>query len=110
MNWVYVYILRCADDSYYVGLTEDPNHRLAQHQVGLGCLYTAKRLPVVMVWCEHCGDRLQAARLEKQIKGWNRAKKEALIEGRFEDLPELAKKTDWSGWVQRRLHEESGSG
>ena len=95
MAWAY--ILRCADGTFYVGSARHLEHRLQQHAQGNGSAYTRSRLPVELVWaheCEHVG---QAYGLEKQIQNWSRAKRIALIEGRFEDLPGLARgRTGWS--------------
>jgi putative endonuclease len=90
----YVYILHCADGSYYVGSTRSLERRVWEHEVGLGSAYTRRpgRRPVTLVWsaeCEHIG---AAFALEKQIQGWSRAKREALIRGDFDALPGLAKK------------------
>jgi predicted GIY-YIG superfamily endonuclease len=88
----YVYILRCADGSYYVGSTRNLETRLWQHQSGVGATYTRARLPVELVWqaeYEHVGE---AFTWEKRIRGWSRAKREALIRGHFGALPGLAKK------------------
>jgi putative endonuclease len=74
-----MYILQCADGSYYTGSTKDLERRLAQHQNGEGANYTKKRLPVKLVYYEEF-DRIDYAfRREKQVQGWSRAKKEALI-------------------------------
>ncbi|GAA5148331.1 hypothetical protein GCM10023340_22060 [Nocardioides marinquilinus] len=91
MPWTY--ILRCADDSYYVGSTTDLERRLWEHDEGLGSTYTrpARRRPVELVWSASY-ERIEDAFLyETQIQGWGRAKREALIEGRFELLPALAR-------------------
>jgi putative endonuclease len=86
------YILRCADDSYYVGSTRDLAVRLAQHESGIGSDYTAKRLPVELAWAAEF-DRIDDAYfLEKRIQGWSRRKREALIRGELEALPELSRK------------------
>ena len=90
MPWTY--ILRCADDSYYVGSTRfDLAIRLQQHQAGTGAQYTARRLPVEVVWAAEFEKVVEAFALEKQVQNWSRAKREALIEGRFHDLPALAR-------------------
>lgn len=89
-SWAYT--LRCADGSYYTGCTTNLDQRLGEHMAGETDGYTASRLPVEMVWADeftHIDDAISA---ERQIKGWSRAKKEALIAGRFDDLPGLAKK------------------
>lgn len=88
----YTYILLCADNSYYTGQTDDMETRLAQHHAGGHCLYTAKRRPVRLVWCETFPTRNEAKTAELQIKGWTRAKKEALIRGDFDSLRDLARK------------------
>ncbi|QOW09204.1 GIY-YIG nuclease family protein [Kaistella flava (ex Peng et al. 2021)] len=83
----FMYILKCADDSYYTGSTVDLELRLAQHQSGEGANHTRKRLPVVLVYYEEYQDIADAFYREKQVQGWSRKKKEALIENRSEDLP-----------------------
>ncbi len=86
----YTYILQCADGSYYTGSTKNLERRLAQHQCGEGAKYTRKHLPVKLVYYEEY-DRIDTAFYrEKQIQGWSRKKKEALINGTPELLPELA--------------------
>jgi len=87
----YTYILKCADHSYYTGSTKYLEPRLKQHQEGNGAIYTRNRLPVQLVYFEeHSRIDLAFAR-EKQIQGWSRKKKEALIDGMPEKLRELAK-------------------
>jgi putative endonuclease len=88
MAWVY--ILRCADDSYYVGSTTHLEYRLWQHQNGEGAEYTKRRLPVELAFAHETESPAEAFGLEKQIQGWRRAKRDALIEGRFGLLPQLA--------------------
>jgi putative endonuclease len=88
----YVYILECADRSYYVGLTERTlDDRLAEHIDGTYQGYTHKRRPVKLVWSEQFGRLTDAIARERQLKGWSRAKKEALIRGDYAALPRLAK-------------------
>jgi putative endonuclease len=87
----FAYILRCSDGSYYVGSTTNLESRFDAHRLGLAGEYTSKRLPVRLVWAEEFETISEAFAIEHQIKGWRRAKKEALIAGRFELLPELAK-------------------
>jgi putative endonuclease len=86
------YILRCADGSYYVGSTRNLEHRLEQHASGMGSAYTSKRLPVELVWCAEFDRVDDAYLLEKRVQNWSRAKREALIAGRFENLPALSRK------------------
>jgi predicted GIY-YIG superfamily endonuclease len=87
----YTYILQCSDGSYYVGSTNNLELRLAQHQAGEGANHTKKRLPVELVYYEVHSRIDEAFYREKQIQGWRRAKKEALINGEYDKLPELAK-------------------
>ncbi|PXA71881.1 GIY-YIG nuclease family protein [Cryobacterium arcticum] len=88
----FMYILECADHSYYVGSTWDLEKRLAQHNSGIGgAAYTRRRRPVRLVYCEQ-SDRIEDAYArEKQIQNWGRAKRIALIEGRYDDLPGLSR-------------------
>ena len=88
----YVYLLRCADQSYYVGHTDNMESRLAQHQAGALPGYTAQRLPVILFKVESFPTREEALASEMQLKGWSRAKKEAWIKGDFLLLQQLAKK------------------
>jgi len=86
----YTYMLRCADGKYYVGHTDDLDARVAQHQSGAIPGYTRDRRPVELVWAERFPDRDGAFAAERQIKGWGRAKKEALIRGDWEEISRLA--------------------
>jgi putative endonuclease len=87
----WLYILRCADQSYYVGTTRgELETRVSQHQSGIFGGYTAKRRPVEFVWSEHFDRIVDAIAAERQIKGWSRAKKEALIANNFGRLRELS--------------------
>ena len=87
------YILLCADDSYYTGVTNDVQKRLKEHEDGLDVdSYTANRLPVKLVWWQEYIYVDRAIAREKQIKGWSRIKKEALINGISQTLPSLSKK------------------
>lgn len=86
----YTYMLLCSDGSYYTGSTKDLERRLAQHQAGDGANHTKKHLPVKLIYYEEY-DRIDTAFYrEKQIQGWSRKKKEALINGTPELLPKLA--------------------
>ncbi|HTL40950.1 MAG TPA: GIY-YIG nuclease family protein [Pseudolysinimonas sp.] len=91
----FTYILRCSDNSYYVGSTWDLERRLGQHMAGEGAEYTKRRLPVTLVFAAEFPPVDEAYALEKRVQGWSRAKREALIEGRFGDLPNLAKKRNF---------------
>src|SRR5207244_623747 len=86
----WVYLLRCRDASYYVGHTDDIENRLAEHVSGGVSSYTRKRRPVKVVFSEPFSSRIEALERERQIKGWSRAKKEALIEGNWERLKRLS--------------------
>ena len=88
----YMYILLCADKTYYTGSTVNLEYRLSQHQNGEGANYTKKRLPVELVYFEEYSRIDEAFYREKQVQGWCRKKKEALINGNIDHLPELSKK------------------
>ena len=89
----WLYILRCADGSYYVGTTRTTlEYRLAEHNSGHHGGYTAKRLPVTLVYSQWFDRVTDAITAERQVKGWSRAKKEALIRGDFDALRILAKR------------------
>ena len=88
----YMYILECSDGTYYTGSTKDLKRRLLQHQSGEGANYTAKRLPVKLVYIEEFSRIDEAFYREKQIQGWSRKKKEALIKGDNQKLPTFSKK------------------
>lgn len=93
----YTYILKCCDDSFYTGSTLNLEKRLQEHNAGEGANYTSKRLPLELVYYEEY-DRIDDAFFrEKQIQGWTRKKKKALIEGKNTDLPVLAKKIFYTG-------------
>lgn len=87
----YTYILECSDGSYYTGSTKYIELRLKQHQNGEGANHTKKRLPVKLVYLEEFTRIDHAFYREKQIQGWSRKKKEALIHGKFNQLPLLSK-------------------
>ena len=88
----YVYILQCADGSFYTGATSDLYRRLYEHDTGAAhTAYTFSRRPVKLVWAQECTSRAEALRLEHQVKGWSRAKKEALIENDLEKVHEIVK-------------------
>ena len=88
----FVYILRCADGSYYVGSTRDLDRRVQEHAAGHGAAYTSTRLPVALVFAQEFDRVDEAYLMEKRVQGWSRAKREALIDGRYNDLPRLSKK------------------
>ncbi len=81
--------MACADGSYYTGSTNNLELRMAQHKNGEGANHTKKRLPVKLIYYEEFQRIDEAFYREKQVQGWNRKKKEALINGRLELLPKL---------------------
>ena len=85
-----MYILECSDGSYYTGSTIDIERRLYQHQNGEGANHTKKRLPVQLIYFEEFSRIDFAFYREKQIQGWSRKKKEALVKGFSGTLPELS--------------------
>jgi putative endonuclease len=87
----YMYILECSDLSYYVGSTKNLELRILQHQSGEGANYTKKRLPVKLVYHEEYNRIDTAFYREKQVQGWSRKKRESLIKGEPESLPQLSK-------------------
>jgi predicted GIY-YIG superfamily endonuclease len=89
----HVYILKCADDSYYVGMTINLERRLKEHQKGYrDSSYTSTRRPVELVWSGEMQTRADAIKVEHRIKGWTRAKKEALIRGERKGIHEIVKR------------------
>jgi len=94
-NGVYhLYILECADGSYYIGQTDNLEQRLLNHADGRGAHYTASRLPVVLLYSEAHASRTEAMQRECQLKKWSRAKKESLIKGCLNELKDLSKSRD----------------
>ena len=86
----YAYLLHCSDGSYYAGHTDDLDARVAQHQSGAMPGYTRDKRPVELLWAERFPDRDSAFAAERRIKGWSRAKKEALVRGDWAALKRLA--------------------
>jgi putative endonuclease len=89
---MYVYILKCSDNSYYVGVTNNIERRFLEHQSGtnINC-FTYTRRPLELLFFEFFDSPVKAILFEKKLKGWSRAKKEALIENKWEKLHELSK-------------------
>src|ERR1044071_5890021 len=87
----YVYIVRCADNSYYTGHTDNLEERIAKHQSGQIEGFTSRRLPVAVLFSEDFSTREEALACERQIKGWSRKKKEALIRGDWVEVSRLAR-------------------
>ena len=92
MAWTY--ILECSDGSYYVGSTVHLEQRLWEHNYSEteGAAYTRRRRPVQLVWAAEYASVAEAFAYEKQIQGWSRKKREALIRGEFDHLPGLARR------------------
>ncbi|MDR7371942.1 GIY-YIG nuclease family protein [Flavobacterium aquidurense] len=90
MKRYYVYILKCSDNSYYTGITNNIDRRLNEHNFGLNkdC-YTFNKRPLDLVFWTEFNDVNQAIAFEKQVKGWSRKKKEAIINDKWEDLKKL---------------------
>src|ERR1700688_3544645 len=90
----YVYMLRCADGFYYLGSAtgDDLGRRIAEHESGAYRGYTYKRRPVRLVWSEYFDRITDAIAIERRLKGWTRAKKEALINDDWAKLRLLAKR------------------
>ncbi len=87
----FIYILQCADGSYYVGKTQASlEHRVAQHNAGTFGTYTASRRPVELAWHQEFQSYSDANAMERRLKGWSRAKKQALIRGDFGAIRILA--------------------
>ena len=109
MSGAFLYIVLCVDGSYYTGTARDGlEHRLAGHSAGAYGGYTALRLPVRLgfsQWFERITDAIAA---ERQVKGWSRAKKEALIRGEYDLLSTLARRGGLHPSRRRALHGSSG--
>src|SRR5712691_3795411 len=89
----YAYMLRYADGSYYVGSARlGLERRLSEHNTGVYGGYTSTRRPVTLVWSQHCLNITDAIGIERQIKGWSRAKKEALIRGDYSAIQLLSQR------------------
>jgi len=110
----FTYMLRCSDDSYYTGSTDDLEQRIAEHQNGQGCAWTRARLPVELVWSQEFASRDEAEAAEHRIKRWSRAKKEALLSGDYDRLSLFAGRSKLSravrdAWNGRRLPHQRGT-
>lgn len=105
-----MYILKCANGAYYTGSTKNLELRLAQHQNGEGANFTKKHLPVALVYFEEFQRIDEAFYREKQVQGWSRKKKEALINGEFDKLPELSKNYTQFGSPESTLRQDQGTG
>ncbi|NIJ16635.1 GIY-YIG nuclease family protein [Sphingobium vermicomposti] len=87
----WTYMLHCADRSFYTGHTDDLQTRIAQHEAGATPGYTENRRPLKLVWSQQFGTRMEALEAERQIKGWSRAKKLALIREDWKLISMLAR-------------------
>ena len=92
----WVYILECADGSFYVGHTDNMEARLYAHEHNMMKCYTSNKLPVKLVFCCEYSTREDAFFRERQIKGWTRKKKQALINGEWDKLIEYSKSKNGS--------------
>jgi putative endonuclease len=87
LKYLYVYILKCSDSTFYTGITNNPERRIEEHNIGLNkTSYTFSRRPVEIIYSERFTDFDLAIKWEKHIKDWNRKKKEALINGNWSQL------------------------
>ena len=100
MFWVY--ILRCADSSDYTGRTDNLEKRMGQYQAGECSDYPATRRPLQLVWSQECFSREEALSAERQIKGWSRKKKEAMMPGDWSEVSRLTQ--------SQSIHPSTGSG
>src|SRR5579872_4344480 len=91
MTSFFIYILECADKSYYVGHTNNVEERIRQHEVNEFISYTSSRLPIKLIFVQEFMTRDEAFLMERKLKGWSRAKKEALMRGDFETISKLAR-------------------
>jgi putative endonuclease len=106
----WVYILRCADGSYYTGITRsDLEKRIGEHQAGTFGGFTATRRPIELVYSEYFDQITDTIAAERKIKGWSRAKKEALISGKFERLAHLSRRRQPFGPHGSRRRASRGS-
>ena len=90
----FVYVVECADTSYYTGITNDLERRLFEHNNGTNVrCYTYQRRPIVLKYYNQFTDVYRAIAFEKQLKGWGRKKKEALFKEDWDELKLLSKST-----------------
>jgi putative endonuclease len=103
MKMYFVYILKCSDDSYYTGFTNDIERRLGEHVNGLNSnCYTFNKRPLGLVWFEIFNDVNDAILAEKKIKGWSRRKKESLINEDWGKLVEYSKNyTQFGNYIKK---------
>ena len=92
MECFFVYMLKCSDKSYYIGLTTNIEKRIAEHRAKLGGSYTSIRLPIEVVYIQDFATKTEALVIERKLKGWSRNKKEAFLNNDWNKLSQLAKK------------------
>lgn len=93
MNYYFVYVLKCGDGRFYVGMSQDVPRRLKEHQSG-GSQFTKQFSDIRLVYSEKFQGRKAAEKRERQLKGWSRAKKRALVLGKKEELVDLARSAE----------------
>lgn len=105
MKRYYVYILLCADDSFYTGVTNDLERRVGEHYSDESKIsYTSKKRPLKLVFFEEFNDVKQAIELEKQVKGWSRRKKQAFIDEDWERLKLYSKNyAEYKNYIERKI-------
>ncbi|MDE2024218.1 MAG: GIY-YIG nuclease family protein [Gammaproteobacteria bacterium] len=86
-----LYVLECADGTFYIGHTDNLSRRLQQHEQSKVDAYTARRLPLKLIHAEEFESRYEALTMERKLKGWSRAKKQAYMSGDWEAVAKLAK-------------------
>ena len=106
----YMYILLCNDGSYYTGSTNNLELRLQQHFAGEGANHTKKHPPVKLLYYEEFDRIDEAFNREKQVQGWSRKKKEALINREYEKLPELSRNYSQYGRPEMAVVVSTSSG
>jgi len=107
MKFYYVYILKCNDNSLYVGITSDIERRVIEHNAGkYPEAYTHSRRPVTLVFYQDFTDPNQAILFEKKIKKWSRQKKQALIDENYDELQRLSECRNETNYTVRRRNED----
>lgn len=105
-----MYILHCFNGQYYTGSTNDLERRMLEHNKGEGANFTRKHLPVKLIYFEEFDRIDEAFYREKQVRGWSRKKKEALIKGDHEKLPDLSRNyTQYGASTLRRFGASASS-
>ena len=105
----FVYILHCSDGSYYTGLARghELDRRISEHQQGIGGDYTRRRLPVTLLWHHHFDQIADAVLWERKLKGWSRAKKEAMMSGAWDTVSFSAKRPAQHARLKSKTEETS---